>query len=125
MKRRLVINSIAGILIVSAIVLYYNVNPAESVMMPKCVLKQITGYDCPSCGVQRAFYALLHGEFIDALSYNFFFVISVPYFLLVLYYTIFKKNRKGRVGKIVLGRNAIFVYIVLYFAWWIVRNVFF
>ena len=125
LNRKVLISIIAGILIVSAIILYYNVNPGDSVVMPKCVVKQLTGYDCPSCGVQRALHAVLHGEFSKALSYNPFFVISVPYFLLVLYATIFKNASAQKVRKYACHRYAMYAYIVLFFVWWIVRNIWF
>ena len=88
-------------------VLYFFVNPEDYELMPKCVLKQLTGYDCPSCGAQRAFHAVLHVNFAKAISYNLFFVISVSYFLLVLYATFFKNIIATRVRKIAFHKYAI------------------
>ena len=85
----------------------------------------LTGYDCPSCGVQRAIHAVLHGDFAKAISYNPFFVISVPYFLLVLYSTVFKNSFAVKLRGIVCHRYALYGYIVLFFLWWILRNVLF
>ena len=69
-SKKVITTIVAGVLIASATILYFFVNPEYSELMPKCVVKQLTGYDCPSCGAQRAFHAVLHGDFIKALSYN-------------------------------------------------------
>lgn len=37
-------------------------------MMP-CFTKQLTGLECPACGAQRAFVALINGNFITSLLY--------------------------------------------------------
>ena len=104
-------------------VFYYFVNPEDTGFVPKCVLKHLTGFDCPSCGAQRAFHSVLHGEFIKALSYNPFFIISVPYFLLVLYATVFKGTFAKKVNRITFHRYTLYAYVVLFFVWWIVRNI--
>ena len=50
-----------------AIMLFYGLNdPADHTPLPKCLLKTVTGYDCPGCGAQRALHALLHGRIADA-----------------------------------------------------------
>lgn len=123
--KRVIINTIAVAVIVAAMVLYFFVNPEYSEFVPKCMLKQLTGYDCPSCGAQRAFHAVLHGNFAKAISYNPFFVISVPYFLLVLYATFFGNSIATKVRSVTFHKYAVYTYIVLFFAWWIIRNMWF
>ncbi|MDO9184731.1 MAG: DUF2752 domain-containing protein [Bacteroidia bacterium] len=39
----------------------------ENHMMP-CFYKQISGIDCPGCGMQRSFIDLLHGDFIASFK---------------------------------------------------------
>ena len=106
-------------------IVYFNVNPEVSVYMPKCIIKQLTGFDCPSCGVQRAAHAILHGDVIKAISYNPFFVFAAPYFLLVLYATVFKNTFAQKIHRIVFHRYALYSYITLFFCWWIIRNIWF
>ena len=120
-----VVITIAIIVLTMMAIVYFSVNPENSVYMPKCIIKQLTGFDCPSCGVQRAVHAILHGDVVKAISYNPFFVIAVPYFLLVLYATIFKNAFAQRMRRIVLHRYALYSYIILFFAWWIARNIWF
>jgi len=35
--------------------------------MLSCPFKELTGYDCPGCGLQRSFIALLKGDVIEAV----------------------------------------------------------
>lgn len=80
--RNVIIKTIAVIVFIAAMVFYFFVNSEDSAFVPKCVFKHLLGYDCPSCGAQRAFHSVLHGDFMKALSYNPFLLISVPYFLI-------------------------------------------
>ena len=123
LSRNIVIKAIVAMVLVAAMAFYYFVNPEQSDFVPKCAFKHLTGYDCPSCGVQRAFHSALHGDFIKALSYNPFLLISLPYFLLVLYATISKNQTSKILNKITHHRYALYIYIILFFAWWIVRNI--
>lgn len=123
--KKVIIVIVVGVVISLATILYFFVNPEVSVFMPKCPVKMLTGYDCPSCGAQRAVHAVLHGNFATAISYNPFFVISVPYFILVLYSTVFKSSFALKVRAIVCHRYALYGYIVLFFLWWILRNILF
>ena len=59
-----------AIIIGSGLVFYYVFNPESNRFLLKCPFKFATGFDCPGCGSQRALHALLHGEFIQAFSYN-------------------------------------------------------
>jgi hypothetical protein len=42
-------------------------NWLENHMMP-CFYKQISGIDCPGCGMQRSFIELLNGEFTSSFK---------------------------------------------------------
>lgn len=40
---------------------------AEKYMLP-CLTKQVLGFDCPGCGLQRSFMLLLKGDLIGAFQ---------------------------------------------------------
>ena len=51
-----------------------------------CMFKNLTGLDCPGCGLSRAFICIAHGDMAAAWGYNpaswlvFFFVaVQIPY----------------------------------------------
>ncbi len=112
----------AVVLIVFAYVYFY-FSPTEERWFPKCMLKLITGYDCPSCGAQRALHAALHGHFAEAIHYNLFLLVGMPY----LTAAVIASAGKGRVSEWVnrrlLSPVMLWIYIGLYMIWWIVRNI--
>jgi hypothetical protein len=111
------------LLMVGGIVVYTLFDPNKSVWMPKCPFRLLTGWNCPACGLQRALHALLHGKFTEALSYNYFFVVSIPYVIALFVAEALKRIPRGdnfirAVEHPVLAR----VYIILFIAWGIIRN---
>ena len=115
-----------GILLALALlcIVYALADPSSSILFPKCPVKLLTGMQCPSCGVQRALHSLLQGRLLEALSYNYWFILSIPYFLLVALSTLFKTRPfMARIYRIVTHKGVIYAYIVLFFLWWILRNI--
>lgn len=112
------------LLILGLMVLYYYIDPFAQSFPVKCYWKVLTDTDCPSCGIQRAIYCLAHGNFLEALSYNYFFVLSIPYALSAVVATWY--NFKGRfdgLKRFVFHHLTLRVYVVLFFLWWVIRNV--
>ena len=58
---------------ISAAVFFFN--PATHRFYPACQFHRLTGLNCPGCGMTRALYALLHGNFPAALRDNALFVL--------------------------------------------------
>ncbi|ATV29311.1 hypothetical protein CTM63_00490 [Prevotella intermedia] len=92
--------------------------------MPKCPFKLVTGLQCPGCGLQRALHALLQGRFLDAIHYNYFFVFAGPYIFLFEVRALLPQGElKNEVTKIIEDRRLIWLYIILFFVWLVVRNI--
>ena len=108
--------------VVCLIGVYYFYSPTESKFFPRCMFYVATGWECPGCGIQRALYALLHGEFYQAISYNPFLCLSLPYLLLAVVASFCKGRVADKVSKIVYNQYVVWGFIVLFFVWWIVRN---
>lgn len=49
-----------------------------------CMIKVITGFPCPSCGITRAYKSLLHLNFSEAWSYNPLYWFIPPVILFIL-----------------------------------------
>jgi hypothetical protein len=62
----------ATLLGIAAVVFFFN--PATHKFYPVCQFHRLTGLNCPGCGMTRALYALLHGNFSIALHDNALFV---------------------------------------------------
>lgn len=43
-----------------------------------CLIKNISGYNCPGCGITRAIAAILKGKLVSAFSYNPLIIIIFP-----------------------------------------------
>ena len=121
MKHKKIFTIIAILVVIS--IIYYYFNPSEASWIPKCVFKQLTGWDCAACGNQRALHALLHGNFIEAFHYNPFSIISIPYLSLLVYTTFFTSPLAIRWKRYVQHRIAVFTYLALMILWWIGRNI--
>ena len=106
---------------VGGAVIYTQFDPTHYAWMPQCPLRLLTGWNCPGCGIQRALHAMLHGHFAEAFSYNYFFMFSIPYAVLLVIATILKYFERGErfvraVEHPLLART----YIVLFFIWGII-----
>lgn len=90
-----------------------------------CSFKAVTGLECPGCGGQRSVHFLLHGDIMQALRYNSFFVIALPflayfYIMFVLVYVLKKeKYLKSFVFTSWFGFGLLIV-VILFF---ILRNI--
>ena len=119
-KNIIVILSVALVPVLS---LYFNYNPAESELFPKCLFYHLTGHFCPGCGTQRAAYKILHGDIFGGLNHN-FLIILLPIILTydVVIYTI--KKHSGKLVKNVLHHpKTIYGILVLVLLFWVLRNV--
>ncbi|MXV38272.1 DUF2752 domain-containing protein [Flavobacteriaceae bacterium Ap0902] len=79
---------VGGIFLLGAVFLYYYIfDPSvENSFFPACTFKESTGLDCVGCGNQRAVHALFHGNILEAIDYNAFFVFFLPF---LIFYIIF------------------------------------
>ncbi|MBQ9649599.1 MAG: DUF2752 domain-containing protein [Prevotella sp.] len=103
---------------------YYLVNPVIKHFPLQCVWRLLTGTQCPACGFQRAIHALVHGQFTEALSYNYFFVISIPFALIAILAEWYNYRHKlDFLRTFVHSHYTLKTYVVLYFVWWVMRNV--
>ena len=43
-----------------------------------CIIKNLTGHNCPGCGMTRAISSASHGQFTQAVRYNKLVVLVLP-----------------------------------------------
>lgn len=72
-------NKLYSILLIAClggfIYLFYSIQNLQQETAAVCIIKNVTGYPCPSCGTTRAVLLLLKGKFIDSLLLNPFGII--------------------------------------------------
>ena len=54
-----------------------------------CIIKEASGYPCPSCGSTRSVMSIIHGDFVDALYWNPIGVILVIILAVTPFWLIF------------------------------------
>ncbi len=105
--------------------LYGTIDPESEVwgrFFPKCPVKMLTGLDCPSCGIQRAAHHLLQGDLAGAVAQNWFLLLAIPFLLLLLFTKSFLPEQSA-VRKFLWGTRGGYLYITIYVAWFILRNI--
>lgn len=121
-KKWITVVSLATVILL--LYLYGAFDPADNEIgkyFPKCLVKTLTGLQCPSCGVQRAAHSLLQGDVIGALSQNWFLIYSLSYFISLIITRNYSSDSPLR--KFLWGKRGCLLYVFLYFAWFILRNI--
>ena len=122
-KKRLPWLMIAAVVFIYLIVNYF-FDPEQTTWSPKCFLLQLTGYKCPGCGAQRFAYHLMHGDILGAVQYNYFVALLAPYLLLLLSGELIPSRRwRLYVHTHFVTKFYCLFYVVLYFLWWVLRNI--
>ncbi|MDO4551249.1 MAG: DUF2752 domain-containing protein [Planctomycetia bacterium] len=98
------------IFIFASIYLYHHA-PGEDSYLPKCPFYQITRFHCPGCGITRAYYSFLHGDYLMAVRHN---PIAIPILILATAFLFFPR---------LATHNYILIPILItIIAFWILRN---
>ena len=109
-------------LFIIVVLYFYFLNPSEnrSYFLP-CFFYEITGYQCPGCGSQRAFHELLHFHFLAATKQNLLFVLGIPYVLAAIFFNL-KKKKYPKMNEFLLGNRTLLVLLVIVILFGVFRN---
>lgn len=90
-----------------------------------CTFNDFTGMYCPGCGGQRAFKALLHGEFLKALRFNALIFVMLPILLYAYVYMVETTitSGKGWLAKFTIPSVVGYIVIGLLGVFFILRNI--
>lgn len=97
-------------------------NPVTTGFFPVCPLYQLTGLNCPGCGLTRGFHALFHGDLSGALHFN----ALLPVYLFVfayLFVSLVSIAVRGRGIQLnILRPNLIWSFFIIAMVFGVVRN---
>lgn len=112
------------LLMIPILYAYYRLDPAGEEMgrwFPKCPLKVLTGWQCPSCGIQRSLHSLLHGDILASLRHNWFILFSLCY-LAGMWIGKQLRDRHPAIYKFFWGERGGWMYVAVYCLWFLIRN---
>ncbi len=99
---------------------YFFFNPIGNTLLPTCPFKILTGLYCPGCGGQRAFHAILHGNFTEAFHNNLLIFVAIP---IVFYKIILQLNGSTKKDVFNLTNKGIWIFLSLLSLFAIIRNI--
>lgn len=67
--------------------------------MLTCPIKSVTGFDCPGCGIQRSFIALLKGNFKESFHLYPALLLVLSILIIVAVHIIFKLKHGAAIVK--------------------------
>lgn len=119
-RTRLILTVVTIVVASVVFILYLSLSPYGGPPL-RCGIKNLTGFDCPGCGSQRAFQALLHGDFASAWGYNAFALLAAP---VAVFLIVVEAGREywPRLHRRVLSKWTIVASAVAIIGWWIIRN---
>lgn len=87
--------------------------------IPLCWFKSLTHINCPTCGLYRAFTALLQGHIITAISYNPLMLFLTIFFIIQLICTTLFKIKISLKAKVKEKHWILFFFIIAFIANWL------
>ncbi len=116
------IAAIAGIL-VSALLVIFVFDPAQSHVFPPCPFKKLTGLYCPGCGSLRAVHRILHGRFLAAFRLNPLMVIFSFIMVSIFVGLRLKGKIAERLRRLLSGASIGWIALVVIVIYWFCRNI--
>lgn len=114
-----------GILLIALIFIFFFLDPEKLVIFPKCPFLQLTGYQCPGCGSQRAIHHLLHFQVGKAFVENALFVVFIPYLFLGFLLILWENNPMlAKIKRVLFNKQSVIIILSIIILFWVGRNLF-
>lgn len=86
-----------------------------------CVFHEITGLECPGCGITRCILSIFKGNFKEAFHYNMLVFMLLPFAIIYSIYVSYNYIRGKKYAKINGKIEILLLIIVILFG--IIRNI--
>jgi hypothetical protein len=120
-RRRLLLLA-ALVLPLGALVLY-TYPPDTTEWYPPCPTYDWAGLYCPGCGTGRGCYALLHGQFLQALAYNPLAMLVLPFLIVWAVRQAWTALRGSPPPGVFLSVRVRWAFVALVFVFAVLRNI--
>jgi hypothetical protein len=112
---------VLGATVIGASAMVFFFNPSTHGFYPVCLFHTLTGLNCPGCGMTRALYALLHGNFPLALKDNALFVAAIAVLAIWSVRFVFLKL-KSQPATFNVSPKFLWIFLVISIVFVVIRN---
>ncbi len=122
-KDKVIIRTAGIVLIFAFLIAAKCYNPFESGLIT-CRFKELTGYECPTCGMSRSIYSLISLNIADSIRYNpLGIVLVMGLFTLLIKFAAELISKKEIIVPVTKSSRKIIVIslVLLVFSTWILR----
>lgn len=102
------------------------INPVDHSFY-KCGFKELTGYECPTCGISRSIHSASHFKFADSFDYNplgLIIFVSLLILITILLAEIILRRKIIVKPKLLNSRRFYISLLSVWMLYWIANNVF-
>ena len=86
-----------------------------------CIFHELTGLECPGCGITRCILSIIKGNFKDAFHYNMLIFILLPFAIMYSVYISYNYIKGKNYYK--LGNKGWITLLVVVLLFGIIRNI--
>lgn len=120
--KKLIIVEGVVLLAIFCIAIFINSDLIE--IIPRCKIREVLGILCPGCGGTTCVSNILSGNFLEAAKANIIIFIAIIYFMILNIVFIINTFNKKKILKFVyLKEQYVYVWLVMYLVFEIVRNI--
>lgn len=111
---------ICSFIVVTILLIYFLILYKFNLFKFKCIFHEITGLNCPGCGITRMISSFVNGDFINGIKYNYFLGYTFIIVIFIIGYSIYSYISNKKI-KYIEWFNIL--YLSLFILWGIVRNI--
>ena len=89
-----------------------------------CIVKSITGLNCPTCGITRQIICILNFDFKNAREYNYVLFYMYPFIIIFIVYLLYRYIRYSKLKFNLFEIIYIIVMCFILLIWFINRNIY-
>lgn len=89
-----------------------------------CIIKSITGLNCPTCGITRQIICILHLDFKNAREYNYVLFYMYPFIIFLVLYILYRYIRYSKFKFNLFEIIYLIVMCFILLIWFVYRNIY-
>ena len=97
--------------------------PHVSPLYPVCTFKQLTGFDCPGCGLTRAMHSLVTGHPVAAIDHNIFIAAIFPLAAYMYVRWLLRTTVGYELPAVRASRAFTYAILPIVLSFWVLRNI--